>query len=187
MRYHFAFAAFLAALACDNTPEPRAASAVAGLPEYTPEEASLFGDVLEPSAFGLPADVPPSEDPKLRLRISHADAVVRVQVGTVSEELLAGTKGFAIALTVEPPPLAGSAPESPLEIRIGASSPSMAQVQAEGSHFVGKRFVLFVRKYSHQGEPELHFYGEGDTPEFKQAFEQSRGLDEGSRNPHTRN
>src|SRR5262249_28265877 len=158
--------------------EPRAASAVAGLPEYTPEEASLFGDVLDPSVFGLPTDAPPLEDPKLKARIARADAVVRVQVATVSQELLAGTKGYTLALNVDPVPLSGTAPESPLEIRITAGSPSMAQVQAEDAQFVGKRFVLFIRRYAHHGEPELHFHGEGDTPDFRQAFERSKALDE---------
>jgi hypothetical protein len=185
MRHPLAFFVLFLAAGCD-APEPRAASAVAGLPEYTPEEASFFGDILEPSAFGLPTDVSPLVDPKLKARAERADAVIRVRVATVSQELLAGKMGYTIALTVDPGPLAGAPPESPLEIRIGSSSPSLALVQSEDTHFVGKRFVVFVRRYARHGEPELHFHGEGDTPEFEQAFAQSKALDDAAGKRQTR-
>jgi hypothetical protein len=136
--------------------------------------------------FGLPAEVPPERDPKLSGRTNHADAVVRVRVATVSEQLLAGTQGFTIVLTVEPPPLRGTAPDGPLELQLSRGSPSLAMVQAQGSALVGRRFIIFLKRYSHRGEPELHWYGEGDTPAFAEAVERAKALDEFSSKPHTR-
>jgi hypothetical protein len=185
MRYVFALTALAAALGCGSAP-PRAVSAVAGLPEYTPEEASLFGDELTPSVFGLPSDLPIDQDPKLGERLRRADGVVKVRVATVSEEELAGKRGFSLALAVEPGTVRGTPPESPVEITLTSGSPSLAQIQTEGSQFVGHRFVLFVRRYSRDGEPELHWHGEGDTPAFQHAVERSNALDELKARPQTR-
>jgi hypothetical protein len=176
--------ALLASFGCGGQ-TPRAVSAVNGLPEYTPEESSLFGDTLAPGVFGLPAEVPPERDPKLLDRARDADAVVRVRVATLSEQLLAGTQGFTIVLVVEPPPLRGGATESPLELQLSRGSPSLAMVQAQGSALVGRRFVLFLKHYSHRGDPVLHWHGEGDTPAFEEAVERSKTLDEFSSKPHT--
>jgi hypothetical protein len=163
--------------ACGGS-QPRAMSAVEGLPEYTPEEASLFGDDLTPSVFGLPTDLPIDQDPKLGARLRGADGVVKVRVATFSEEELAGKRGYTLALAVEPGILRGVAPESPLEIHLTTGSPSLVQLQTEGSQFVGHRFVLFVKRFSRDGEPELHWHGEGDTSAFERAVAQSNALDE---------
>jgi hypothetical protein len=166
--------------------QPRAASATAGLPEYTPEEAAIFGDDLSPSVFGLPTEIPVGNDSRLVDWLHDADAVVKVRVATVSQEELAGKKGFALTLSVEPDPLQGHLAENPLEIQLGPSSPALSQVLTAGSQFVGRRFVLFVKHYSRQGEPELHWHGEGDTPAFHQAIERTNALDEVERKKHTR-
>jgi hypothetical protein len=159
---------------------------VEGLPEYAPEEASLFDDKLMPGVFGLPTEIPAERDPKLPERARRADAVVRVKVATVSEQLLAGTRGFTLVLTVEPGPIRGAAPESPLELQLGRGSPSLVLVESEASNLVGRHFILFLKHYSHRGERELHWHGEGDTPALEQAIESAKPLDELSTKPHTR-
>ncbi len=165
--------------------QPRAASATEGLPEYTPGEAAIFGDDLSPSVFGLPTEVPIEKDGRLEDWVRDADAVVRVRVATVSQEELAGKKAFALSLSVEPEPLKGRIQENPLEIQLGPSSPALSQVLTAGTQFVGRRFVLFVKRYARQGEPELHWHGEGDTPAFHQAFERTNALDEVERKKQT--
>ena len=176
--------ALLVPLGCAS-PAPRAVSAVEGLPDYSPEDASVFGDVLAPGVFGLPSEVPPERDPKLPDRTHHADAVVRVRVATVSEQLLAGTQGFTIVLAVEAPPLLGAPPENPLELQLARGSPSLAMVQAQGSALVGRRFILFLKHYAHRGEQVLHWHGEGDTPAFEEALLRAKALDEFSTKQHT--
>ena len=185
MRFPSVFFLLLFAGGCGGG-EPRAASATSGLPEYTPEEASIFGDDLSPSVFGLPTEIPIASEPRLPDRLREADAIVRVRVATVSQEDLAGKKGFSLSLSVEPAPLKGNVQDNPLEIQLGPTSPALSQVLTAGSQFVGRRFVLFVKRYSHHGEPELHWHGEGDTPAFRQAFERTNALDEVGHKPHTR-
>jgi hypothetical protein len=168
---------FAAVLSCGGN-QPRAMSAVDGLPEYTPEQASLFGDELTASVFGLPSEHPIEQDRKLSGRLHDADSVVKVRVATVSQEELAGKLAYTLALSVEPGTLRGTPPESPVEIHLTAGSPSLAQIQTEGAEFVGHRFVLFVKRFSHDGEAELHWHGEGDTRAFERAVERSNALDE---------
>jgi hypothetical protein len=185
MRFLFPVFAVVTALGC-GAPSPRAVSAVEGLPEYSPEETSIFGDILAPPVFGLASEVPGERDPKLADRTHHADAVVRVRVATVSEQLLAGTQGFTIVLAVETPPILGIPPENPLELQLSRGSPSFAMVQAQGSALVGRRFILFLRHYSHRGERVVHWHGEGDTPAFEEAIHRAKALDGFSTKPHTR-
>lgn len=160
-------------------------SATAGLPEYTPEEAAVFGDQLSASVFGLPTEIPIESDPRLGERFDKADAVIHVRVATVSEEELAGKMGFTLALAVEPNALKGGVSENPLEIQLRTGSPSLSQVQTAGTQFVGHRFVLFVKRYSNHGEPELHWHGEGDTPAFARALARTNALDEMRRKSQT--
>jgi hypothetical protein len=185
MRFMLPCLVLVALGGCGGT-QPRAASATEGLPEYTPEEAAIFGDDLSPSVFGLPTEIPIQNDTRLADWLHDADAVVKVRVATVSQEELAGKKAFSLSLSVEPESLKGRLEENPLEIQLGPSSPALSQVLTAGSQFIGRRFILFVKRYARQGEPELHWHGEGDTPTFHQAVERTNALDEVSRKKHTR-
>lgn len=185
MRFTLLCLVLVALAGCGGT-QPRAASATEGMPEYTPEEAAIFGDDLSPSVFGLPTEIPIENDNRLADWFRDADAVVRVRVATASQEDLAGKKAFSLSLSVEPEPLKGRLEENPLEIQLGPSSPALSQVLTAGPQFVGRRFILFVKRYSDQGEPKLHWHGEGDTPALHQALERTNALDEVSRKQHTR-
>ncbi|HVU02712.1 MAG TPA: hypothetical protein VHE30_13215 [Polyangiaceae bacterium] len=157
--------------------EPRVVSAIAGLPEYTPEESTLFNDALSATVFGLPAEIPAAQDPKLKLRTQRADGVIPVRVSTVTEESLAGVRGVILAARSDGPPLYGSAPADSLEIHLVPGNPSLSQVQAADTSLVGKHFLLFVRRYADGGEAVPHYYGEGDSPDVRKAMESAKLLD----------
>lgn len=156
---------------------PRAVSAVAGLPEYTPAEAAVFGDTLSSTIFGLPAEIRPQDDPKLGERTRRADTVVLVRVSTISAESLAGVRGYSISIVAEGRPLSGQEPEGSIELHIGPGNPSLSRVQTADSALMGRRFLLFMKRYSDDGEPRLHFHGEGDNPEVRKAIETAKALD----------
>src|SRR5262245_37783386 len=67
----------LGVLGCHGSSEPRVASVLTGLPEYTPEEATAFDDVISANVFGFRPDVDPAKDPNMAPRVSHADWVAR--------------------------------------------------------------------------------------------------------------
>jgi hypothetical protein len=162
---------------------PRAVSAVAGLPEYTPEEATVFADLLTSAVFGLPREVPAKHDSVLALCAARADGIVLVRIGTISEETLAGTRGYSLSLSVDPTPMSGSSLESPLELQIGQGNPSLARVQASSATLVGKRFILLFKRYADAGEPKLHWRGEPDDPAVRHAIENAKALDAASSKP----
>jgi hypothetical protein len=163
-------------LGCGSS-APRAVSAVAGLPDYTPAEAAVFGDTLSSAVFGLPAEIPARDDTKLGERTRRADTIVRVRVSTISAESLAGVRGYSLSVVPEEKPLAGQTPEASIEIHIGPGNPSLSRVQTADAALIGRRFLLFAKRYSDDGEPRLHFHGEADTPEVRKAIENAKALD----------
>ena len=155
---------------------PRSASALTGLPAYSPEESALFDDVLAPPIFGLPGNLGPAEDPKLADRARRADSIARVKVSTVTEESLAGVEGYTLQLTVEGGALSGH-PEDPVEIRVSRTSPAFSFLSSANEPLVGHRFLAFFRTYADRGEARLHFHGEKDDPAVRKAIAGAKGLD----------
>jgi hypothetical protein len=167
----------LATLPSCGGSEPHVVSAVAGLPEYTPAEAALYGDDFSASVFGLPKEVEPAQDPKLGERVQRAEAIVPVRFSTVSAESLAGVRGYTLSVTVDGPVVTGTVPPGPLDIRIQPGNASLTQVKILDTGLVGKKFLLFVRRYSDGGEAVNHYHGEADTPDVRKAIESSQALD----------
>jgi hypothetical protein len=167
---------FGCALAC-GAERPEAVVATGSLPPYTPEQASIFGDTLSPAVLGHPAEVAPALDPKLTPRLAAADAVLTVRVATVSKEELAGIMGYSLTVAVDHPALRGHEEAGSLEIRIGRGSPSLMQTDAYGDRLVGRRFVLFVKRFEESGEPKLHWYADVEDPALIQAISGAKPLD----------
>lgn len=156
----------LLAVLCVITACASSAQAPAKLPEYTPEEAALFDDVLAPPLFGVDiVEAPPSRDKKLMVRAQRADFVAQVRVATITCD------GAAFRLTLEPtaPPLVGTFPASQVDVLVRPGSPSYGLLNANRHTWVNTRLILFGRRYSLAGEPVLHFRGEPDTPEVRTA------------------
>lgn len=155
--------AFCAAVACASPPP---ASPSSTLPEYTPEEAALFDDVLAPPLFGVDVGgVDPHHDRKLLVRAQNADFVAPVRVSTIARD------GAAYRLTLEltERPLVGTIPVSEFDVLVTRGSSSYGLLDANRHSWVNTRLVLFGRRYSLSGEPVLHFRGEPDTPEVRTA------------------
>jgi len=175
-RVMFAVGVAFCITACGGN-EPKVVSAVAGLPEYTPSEASLYDDEFTAAVLGLPKEVEPSQDPKLQARTERADAIVPVRISTVSADSLAGVRAYTIGVAADGPPVVGSAPDGPIEIRLGPGNPSLSQVQVADTSLVGKHFLLFVRRYSDAGEAVTHYHGEADAPDVRKAIGNAQALD----------
>lgn len=166
-----------AVVGCGSAP-PRAVSAVAGLPEYTPDESAIFGDTLSAPVFGLPAEIPPADDPKLVERTGRAETIVEVRVATVTQESLAGVRGCYVSVVAVGAPIIGRPPDGPIDLHIENGNPSLSRVQAMGNALMGRKFLLFMRIYDDQGERTLHFHGEADLPEVRKAIDSAMALDQ---------
>ncbi len=171
-----ALAAALGVAGCSSR-QSRVDSPADGLPSYTAEEAALFDDGVAPAAFGLEGGVSPSEDPIFYDRLKHADAVLRGRISTVTEASLAGKNGYALSVQIEAS-LRGSVPEKILELRIPPGSVGLARMQASGTALVGKRVLLFVRKFGRGDDVEMHFHADADDPKTREALKRTKPLDE---------
>jgi hypothetical protein len=142
-----------------------------GLPDYTPEEAALFDDMLPPRVFGVEVEeIAPTRDRKLAERTRYADFVVAVRVSTLTREG-AEEKG-AYVVTVEPvqPAFAGYTPQGAFDILVPFGNPSYRLLHANRHAWVGTRLVLFGRRYNLSGMAALHWRAEPDTPEMRAAI-----------------
>jgi hypothetical protein len=184
-RSWLALAALALGIGCGGDP-PRAASPSSGLSPYSPEAASIFGDVLSADVFGLPVDVAPAQDPKLARRVAAADAIVVARVSTVSEQTFAGTSGYTLTFVVERPPLRGVLEDPSLEIRVGPTSPSLAAVRARGERLIGREVLLFVKRFDDFGEPVVHWYGAANAPALRKSVGVAKPLDAEARAAQTR-
>lgn len=168
--------ALVAALGCE-TPEPRVASATAGLPDYSAEESGVFDDVLTPGTFGLPSVMHATQDPQLGARVHEADTVSPVRIATATTESLDGNDTSTLVFNPDGAPFAGRALDGPIELRFSVGNPSAESIDRLGDSLVGKHLVLFLKRYDDQGEPKLHFHGEADTPELRNAIGREKALD----------
>lgn len=164
---------------------PSAASAAEGLPPFTAEEAALFDDRVAPVVFGLSEGRGPSRDPNFYDRLKRADAVLHGRISTVTEEALAGRSGYALSVAVEGT-VRGSVTERVLELRIPPGSTGLARMQASSAALVGKRIVLFIRRFARGDDVELHFHAEADDAATREALKRGKPLDETDAEEHTR-
>jgi hypothetical protein len=156
--------AFCFAVACASAPP--AAAPGPKLPEYTPEEAALFDDVLVPPLFGVDVGrVDPRGDKKFSARTRSADFVAPVRVATIARD----GASYRLTLELTEPPLVGSIPVPEFDVLVTRGSSSYGLLDANRHSWVNTRLVLFGRRYSLGGEPVLHFRGELDTPEVRTA------------------
>jgi hypothetical protein len=167
----------LGALGCHSSKEPRVASVLEGLPEYTPEEAVVFDDKLSAAIFGLKAEVEPSKDPNLSPRLKRSDWVGKARISTISKETLAGKDGYTLGISPDGQTVAGVAPQAAIDLRVPRGSPSFTRLEASRDSLIGKHLVVFIRKFADRGEATNHWHGEADDPSVIAAIERQKALD----------
>ena len=164
-------AALLAAVGCGGGQKKRVMVA----PEYRPEYAVVFDDLLVPQLFGFDVEGrDPTKDPKLRERTLRADLILPARVETMSRVGGVENKGsYELVFAASGPPLFGNPPTGPLVVNVGATSPAYPWVDGAGARWVGTRFILFAKRFrtGKRGEPDvIHYRGEPDTASMREAI-----------------
>lgn len=157
---------------------------VEDLPPYTAEEAALFDDAVAPAAYGLSADLPPERDRLFYDRLHRADAVAFGRIATVTEESLAGKQGYSLAVVVERIQR-GTLVNRALELRVPTGGRGLARMDLSSSALIGKRVLVFVRKFARGGEPEIHWHAEADDAATRRALQRSKPLDDNGQEEQT--
>jgi hypothetical protein len=153
-------------------------------PEYQPEFAVVFDDLLAPELFGFdPEGRNPAKDPKLRERTLRSDLIQSVKVETLSRVGGVEKKGaYEVTLAPFGPALAGTTPTQPLVLSIRAGSPTYPWVEGAGARWVGTKLILFAKRFRTKkgGKPGegdvIHYRGEPDTPAMREAINRHLAL-----------
>jgi hypothetical protein len=139
------------------------------LPPYSGHAAELFDDVIEPRSVGLSLDTPSNAkaDPMLRERTQVSDAVLHVQVATMSSKNEDTGVTYTIGFRVLEKLAGNASPGEEFSVKLGKSSPSVGLVRNFEERLVGKKVVIFVRAFAvGQGEEaDLHFHVVPDSKE----------------------
>lgn len=157
---------------------------VEDLPTYTAQQAALFDDAVAPAAYGLDQDLPPERDRLFYDRLHQADAAAFGRIATVTEEALAGKQGYSLSVTVEKIQR-GTLRNPALELRVPTGGSGLARMEASSSTLIGKRVLVFVRRFARGGEPELHWHAEADDAATRRALQRSKPLDENGQEEQT--
>jgi hypothetical protein len=144
-------------------------------PEYQPEYAVVFDDLLAPELFGFnPDGRNAAADPKLRERVLRADLILPVRAETLSRSGGVENKGaYELTLAASGPALFGNTPKEALLVNVGARSPAYPWVDGAGPRWVGTRLILFAKRFrtGKPNEPDvIHYRGEPDTPSMREAI-----------------
>ncbi len=150
----------LAPLGCGSKANPSAARSI---PDYDPEQATLFGDVFRPELFGLGSERSVGVDGLLRDRATIADSVVPARVVTVSRETRGTVRSYSVVLAPTEGALVGPTPSGQLTFEIVESSPVFGWLEGAGGHWGGTQMLLFLRDF----RDGMHFYGCADTQEVR--------------------
>jgi hypothetical protein len=144
-------------------------------PEYQPEYAVVFDDVLAPQLFGFdPQGRDPIQDPKLRERTLRADLILPARVETISRVGGVENRGaYEVVLAAAGPPLFGKAPNAPLVVNVGVGGATYPWIDGAGASWVGTRLILFAKRFrtGKHNEPDvIHYRGEPDTRAMREAI-----------------
>jgi hypothetical protein len=169
-------ACLLALAGCSTAPAAESASDVEALPEFTPTEATLFDDTISLAVFEEEvADAPSLDTLKLRERVARADSVLPVRISTVTRDTSGDSQTYQLSVTPAGQPLVGAPQPEPLVVSISSRSPSFPFVRSSDTALVGRRLILFFRRYEVDGQPTMHWRLEPDAKHVREAVVRAAG------------
>jgi hypothetical protein len=163
-------AASLALVAC---PGPTQNAGIVGHPiaKWTGAEATLFDDGIDVGALPAASEVEPprdeTNDAMMGQRLRDADGAVIAKIIGLSREPVGNLTRFVVDLNVEGEPLWGASPGGPaFVLRVGSESPSFGTIRARENDLVGRRVVVYYRRYApvEGAESVVHFHLSAASP-----------------------
>jgi hypothetical protein len=150
------------------------------LSSWVGEEAQLFADTMDAGA--LPPNVPGTDrdmenEAKIPRRLDLADGVIGAKIIGVNSETRAEKNLYRVELAVEGQPYAGKGIDSPFSLIVLPDSAPYAALKSGGSNLIGRKVVVFFKRYApvEEGEdPITHFHISPMTPAVLQAIETAK-------------
>ena len=167
-------AAALTLLGCTTGGPYQAGRPIDTYPRFTAEQSSWFDDAIAIDIFGMQTRGPlPGSDPALVERVANADTVIPVLVTTVTSDTVGSTPAYQLVLAPVGPPMAGASESQPITVTVPTTSTSYPYVKVADETLVGRRLILFARRFSGAGQAVIHWHAEVDTPEMRLAVRQA--------------
>jgi hypothetical protein len=134
------------------------------LSSWVGEEAQLFADTMDAGA--LPPNVPGTDrdeenEAKIPRRLDLADGVIGAKIIGLNSETRADKNLYRVELAVEGQPYSGKGIESPFTLIVLPDSAPYAAFKTGGSNLIGRKVVVFFKRYApvEEGEaPITHFH-----------------------------
>jgi hypothetical protein len=133
-------------------------------------------------AGALPPNVPGTDrdeenEAKIPRRLDLADGVVGAKIIGVNSETRAERNLYRVELAVEGQPYAGKAIDSPFNLIVLPDSAPYAAFKTGGSNLIGRKVVVFFKRYApvEEGEePITHFHISPMTPAVLKAIDTAK-------------
>ncbi len=148
-------------------------------PAYTPQDARLFDDEIDPRVLGVSYDAPrvaPRGDAALFQRAQIGDGVIR---GVIDSVTVKGSDArFELGIRVVESLAHGDAVGTSFVLVVSHSSPSFGLVRSLQARLSGRKSIVFVRTYANEsGEAVTHFHMVPDDPQVADAVREATSLD----------
>ena len=126
------------------------------------EDAALFDDGIDIGAISAMGGTGSNQgddgnDLKITSRVYNGDGVVLAKVIGVSSEPVGEKNRYRLELLVQGEALAGAKIDSPFTLKIEPTSPAFGSVRSQDAQLIGKKFVVFFKRYASE---------DGDEPTF---------------------
>lgn len=130
------------------------------------DEATLFDDGIDIGTFSTPGSGGSNTDDEAAIspRVYKADGVVLAKVIGVNNEPVGDKNRFRLELVVDGEPISGAKPPSPFELKIEPTSPAFGAIRSQDAQLIGKKLVIYFRRYAGDEEAITHFHISPNSP-----------------------
>jgi hypothetical protein len=170
-------AAALIILGCSTGAARQAGRPIDTLPLFTPEQSAWFDDAIAADPYGLEAlGADADADSAIYQRTAFADSVVPVVISTVTSDTYGTAFAYQLVFSPTGPSLVGDPQKQPVTVTVPPTSAAYPFVRAADATLIGRRLVLFLRRFSRGGEAVLHWHAELDRPEVRRSVARAAQL-----------
>ncbi len=141
------------------------------LPTYEAEPAQWFDDSLSPSIFGLPEGPDVTRASYWEQLVQSADYVSRVRLTTVTRARTGDQVSYRVVLRPVGSAIRGPEMEDEIEVRVGLDSPSIGLLHSLDTEAVGKKFIVFLKRFRANDQSTWHFRGVPESAKTLEAIE----------------
>ncbi len=141
------------------------------LPAYEDESSDWFDDSLSPAIFGLSGNTDVIREPFWAQLVVASDHISRVRLTTVTRARTGDQVSYRVVLRPIGDPIRGPSLDDAVEVRVGLESPSIGLLHSLDTEAVGKKFIVFLKRFRSNSQAVWHFRGLAESAKTLEAIE----------------